>query len=56
MFNTFICIDEILEKGLPTMRMVDLVVCFAHNMFKTLICINLILEKGLPIEQMVDLV
>ena len=56
MFNTLICIDEILEKGLPTMRMVDLVDCFAHNMFKTLICINVILVKSLPIKQMVDLV
>jgi len=56
MLNTLICIDEILEKGLPTMRMVDLVDCFAHNMFKTLICINVILEKGFPIEQIVDLV
>ena len=56
MFHTLICIDEILEKGLPTMRMVDLVDCFAHNMFKTLICINVILVKSLPIKQMVDLV
>ena len=56
MFNTLICIDEILEKGLPTMRMVDLVDCFAHNMFKTLICINVIVVKSLPIKQMVDLV
>ena len=56
MFNTLICIDEILEKGLPTMWMIDLVDSFTHNMFKTLICINVILEKGLPVEQMVDLV
>ena len=56
MFNTLICIDEILEKGLPTMWMIDLVDSFTHNMVKTLICINVILEKGLPVEQMVDLV